>query len=550
MQNKRTLLSLCALIGIALVACRPSPPQLDAAERVVGEHPDSTLRLLAEIESPSALAARDYARYALISTKARYNLNYNLIADTLLDLAVNYYKKHPQDSARAYEAYYYAGQIARMRKEPEKAMTNFLEAKNRLAASRDLNMHYVIETWIGVLSGEQGLYQRKIMQARTALKYADSLGDDNYRSISLGDMAHGFLGLMQYDSVTYYAREGLRFAEQSGIAGNIAQKLALLSEVLIRQKKYQEALPINIRSTGLADSSRRYGFYIERAHIFNRLGQYDSALVYLNKSRTHTLRQKMENRALRYQHYADAYNGLGQKDSAYVNLERYCLLVDSVYNQTRTIEVLETEQIWKHGKLKEENLLLRTQKLQQKQWIYRIFLLSGAAILVIGCCYFGSYRRNKTHIIRQQQEIIHQHELLQVREQEKQQADCTLAEMRRKEERLRSIFFKQLSLPMVRGGNPDSPRTLRLTDSDWKVIFSHADAVFDNFTLRLQEYYPALNEEDLRFCCMVKMQLSQAEIAEIVCLEKDSVKKRLKRIRLQKMGATEGTTLEDVLRNF
>lgn len=78
----------------------------------------------------------------------------------------------------------------------------------------------------------------------------------------------------------------------------------------------------------------------------------------------------------------------------------------------------------------------------------------------------------------------------------------------------------------------------------------NANSIFDGFTGRLQRRFPALNKEDLRYCCMVKMQLSQAEMAQIMHLEKDSVKKRLKRIRTEKMGAEGGITLEDLLREF
>ncbi|KAA3123405.1 hypothetical protein F2A11_09075, partial [Alistipes onderdonkii] len=62
-----------------------------------------------------------------------------------------------------------------------------------------------------------------------------------------------------------------------------------------------------------------------------------------------------------------------------------------------------------------------------------------------------------------------------------------------------------------------------------------------------RQRFPSLNEEDIRYCCMVRMHLSQAEIAGVVCLEKDSVKKRLKRIRTEKLASAKGATLEDVL---
>ena len=120
--------------------------------------------------------------------------------------------------------------------------------------------------------------------------------------------------------------------------------------------------------------------------------------------------------------------------------------------------------------------------------------------------------------------------------------------MRRKEEQLRTTFFRQLNsrfIAQVRQGGES--RKCRMSDEDWKTIFTHADAVFDNFTVRLRGQFPALNEEDIRYCCMVRMHLSQAEIAGVVCLEKDSVKKRLKRIRTEKLASAKGSTLEEIL---
>ena len=40
------------------------------------------------------------------------------------------------------------------------------------------------------------------------------------------------------------------------------------------------------------------------------------------------------------------------------------------------------------------------------------------------------------------------------------------------------------------------------------------------------------------------------EMSQIMHLEKDSVKKRLKRIRMEKMKADSGVTLEELLRRF
>ena len=120
------------------------------------------------------------------------------------------------------------------------------------------------------------------------------------------------------------------------------------------------------------------------------------------------------------------------------------------------------------------------------------------------------------------------------------------AQIREKEALLKVEFFKRLNetcIPVIE--NPKTQQNIMLKDEDWKVIFKNANSIFLNFTERLKNQYPALNEEDLRYCCMVKMQFSQTDIAKIMHL-----KKRLKRIRTEKMGIAQETTLEAVLRDF
>ena len=172
----------------------------------------------------------------------------------------------------------------------------------------------------------------------------------------------------------------------------------------------------------------------------------------------------------------------------------------------------------------------------------RTLVLLGGGIL------FLIYRHSKLRIISQQRQLLRQQKHLRKTIQEKLQTEATLAEMHQKEEQLKTAFFKQLSMPLI--PTNDSERATRLTDRDWQIILDHADAIFNGFTRRLREQYPQLNRDDIRYCCMVKMQLSHSELARIVCIEKDSVKKRLKRIRLEKMNADSGTTLENLLRNF
>ena len=125
-----------------------------------------------------------------------------------------------------------------------------------------------------------------------------------------------------------------------------------------------------------------------------------------------------------------------------------------------------------------------------------------------------------------------------------------LDEMRRKEEQLRTAFFRQLNSRFIaQVKQAGESKKCRMSDEDWKTIYTHADAVFDNFTVRLRHRFPSLNEDDIRYCCMVRMHLSQAEIAGVVCLEKDSVK-TIEAHPHRKLASAKGATLEDVPPNY
>lgn len=173
--------------------------------------------------------------------------------------------------------------------------------------------------------------------------------------------------------------------------------------------------------------------------------------------------------------------------------------------------------------------------------------LSLLSLWIASTIYFF-YWRNRRRLVEQQHQLASQQEELHHQRQVITENLQRMAEMEQKEARLKETFFRRLNQRIVQEIEKGS--NILLSDDDWEDIVQNADIIFDNFTRRLQQHYPALNKEDLRYCCMVKMQLSQLEMSQIMHLEKDSVKKRLKRIRMEKMKADSGVTLEELLRRF
>lgn len=55
-----------------------------------------------------------------------------------------------------------------------------------------------------------------------------------------------------------------------------------------------------------------------------------------------------------------------------------------------------------------------------------------------------------------------------------------------------------------------------LTPEKWDELFSAINSHTNKFTVRLQEEYPLLKIEDIRFCCLIKIGFSYADIACIL----------------------------------
>lgn len=124
------------LLCLPAIGCQTIPEAIPQAEAIVMEHPDSAVRLLQGIPAPAKnLSRRNYARYALISTQARWLAGENLTGDTLSDVALAYYSTHTKDFARVHKAYYYAAKIANLRHQPEIAMSLLLNSRQALPAA-------------------------------------------------------------------------------------------------------------------------------------------------------------------------------------------------------------------------------------------------------------------------------------------------------------------------------------------------------------------------------------------------------------------------------
>lgn len=536
------------LWSMFLVACGPDR-RVALAEKLMAEkETDSAIAVMQEIKEPqNNLTDRDYALYALLLSEAMHRKQQlNAETDTLLLPAIKYFSESG-DSLYAERALYCKAHLDRRLYRMKDAMQSFLKALLFLQGSGNDEQLYRVNTWLGVVCLNQEEYEGKMRYSKEALKAALRMDNLFYKNLALCDIATGYYFLNRLDSALYYAQAAYDAAIADSLPSQLPHVYTDLGSIYAKMGENGKALEYIDKAIGLRprkDTLAILGLYADKVDLFGKLGQYDSAYHYFRKA---VASPNLATQADAYNHMSGAYYKMGRCNEAYSLLLRFTELADSVRKQRHTAEVIALQELYKHEQLSVENLYWRTQAAERQSNVYLMATLSLLSLWIASTIYFF-YWRNRRRLVEQQHQLASQQEELHHQRQVTTENLQRMAEMEQKEARLKETFFRRLNQRIVQEIEKGS--NILLSDDEWEDIVQNADIIFDNFTRRLQQHYPALNKEDLRYCCMVKMQLSQLEMSQIMHLEKDSVKKRLKRIRMEKMKADSGVTFEELLRRF
>lgn len=153
MKKSLTLLFLAAMT----VACgvpRHIKQQLDHAEAVMIDHPDSALKILNSMDRRVLATPEKKARHALLLSQALDKNYIDVDNDSLIGQAVHYYSRRGNDVERAKAHYYYAvvkGNAA----ESGTAIKALLTAREHVVKTDDDRMKALIYTYLGNLYYEQ-----------------------------------------------------------------------------------------------------------------------------------------------------------------------------------------------------------------------------------------------------------------------------------------------------------------------------------------------------------------------------------------------------------
>ena len=139
MKQNTLLLILIACLCLLPSSCRQSTETASVfaeAENLMNEQPDSALALLKSIPAPEKLTGQVQARYALLYSQALDKNYIDTANDSLIQIAVNYYKDRSDVKAKFY-AYYYLGRVYVNGNQYDKATLAFINAEQEVEGLGD-----------------------------------------------------------------------------------------------------------------------------------------------------------------------------------------------------------------------------------------------------------------------------------------------------------------------------------------------------------------------------------------------------------------------------
>ena len=301
------------------------------ADSIMNVRPDSALALLNLIQFPQEMKTADRALYSLLFTQAEQKNRISHTNDSLIRIAVDYYKDK-DDKEQETKAYYYLGCVYQDIGDIVDATDAFLKALNiNPQVINDTERLTMIYENLAECYQSQGFYDKAMEMYRISYKTNINHNEEKNILFSLQGIGEVFMYQHQWDSAAYYYNEIIEKSRAIGDSSWISIGISNLAHVYYNQKKYPEAYHTALKSIHNNNEDKENEItskYILLGDILIQLGQYDSARYYLS------LNSIKEDPFLRASRHFSLYE-LEKKCGKYIEATQYIDTYTTLYDSLR-----------------------------------------------------------------------------------------------------------------------------------------------------------------------------------------------------------------------
>ncbi|SHH35456.1 hypothetical protein SAMN05444148_1814 [Winogradskyella jejuensis] len=406
----------------------------------------------------------------------------------------------------------------------------------------------------------QDMYQNKeaVNQLDIGIKIADAIGQNNQKAQLLRMKSMSQIKLSQLDKALESALKSLELSKKINLKSNILSTLIQLAEIEINRENYKEAKAY-LDEVERTDGQQKnigivYNYNIMRGLLNTEINNYTEAIAnfdyciseaeknnsYRNLKRTKLFKSKVLNK-------------MGKYDLAYDLLKESINASDSINSYLRTSLAEEQKVIFETNRKEKEIALQKSEiellKEQEKvaESRFQLLVMGLISLLVLGGLLFYAIRQKMKRNRLERQKLDSDLEF-----KEKQLTTHALHLAHKNEvlldlkEQLKSIKSESNNTrgfqSIINNINLDINN-----DNNWEQFKSYFEDVHKDFNTKIMRNYPEVSNNDLRLMSLLKMNLSSKEIANILNISVEGVKKARYRLRKKLNLSTEESLQELVI---
>ncbi|MEX0966184.1 MAG: hypothetical protein WD077_03030 [Bacteroidia bacterium] len=462
------------------------------------------------------------------------------------------------------------GQIYKELGDYPAAMADYLQAIRYFKATGNSNMIARTQAELATLSAMNGEMQVALEYNRLAAAYFREVADSSNYGYVILNLANDLNFLEKPDSALLLLREAVNIFNSLGKAYLLMNAEAQMGRSLFLLGQQKEALN-RFRSSNNIGRSGDYLAQLAYNHtyiskIYMELRVLDSALHHAQMALRHTKEIGFNEE---YGHallqLSKVYEARGEYQQGLAFRKQFHEVQDSLFNLEKARQVQQIKETYE-SELKEERLKSQEAAISllearsRTQWIRNIALAAGLLLTIVIAFLVINRQQTKIKLNRelaQKKEQLHRFQLKEKEATEKQlrlELDHKKRELTsqalliaEKNELLRS--FKDKLREISRDGNGKGQQEMNrlvqrieraeIKSDDWDKFMRIFEEVHPDFLQSLQATYAELTPNDLRLVALMRMNLSNKEIANILHISDDGLKKARYRLRKRLALASE-----------
>ena len=514
---------------------------LRTADSLMEEHPDSALTILRRDSLEICRSGKDYRLwYALSRTEADDKCYILHVSDSTIRAAANYYNSHGSDLQRV-RANYLLGRVYCDMHLYGHALTSFnkaitVESENDSAINRYKARS---ATWAGYVYEAKGLHKDALRYNKLAYGYAKQAGAQVTEVYSLRDIGRSYSYLKQNNTAIPYYRQAAKKAKAIGDANLYNMVMEELAGIYIEEGQLDDAYSaLNTPFLATTDKDISSHYYVW-AYYFEHTGQLDSAVAYNKRGMSYSNNTEKRDACL---DIIRILNKQGKRDEAMEYYDKYSVYSDSVTASelNETSDMLS--QVEKNIDIERKNTVLAETKTNLTILLSVIIF----TVIVVSLILIKHYSNVKKRIREQQERANNYLSQLQETEMQKMkrneeriaQLETELSVSNEKLTEIRKSLMRNEAEMLAKQNEhmlfKEKHRELLIADladtdvyklyhtpnavpssADYHRLVEALNKAYNNFTKRLKEFYPDINDNEVWICCMVKAGLSSKEICNI-----------------------------------